>query len=227
MPHVNAMGRVACLVLVLVLTACTDSTPASSTPEASDAEASEGVAMSPEFTEADGESESTASPMERPETVQDTIIVEGMDEPITLRLVRFTDVPLPFSTYVPEDWTTDVLGSDEGVAAQMTTGEPPYQGRLTLFMPSGEPTVEEIVELAQSVADSYGNAQPMEAPADWVRRGLTFRDGETIGTVQVGVHNGNPFYLLEAFSAEMGDGFGPGSAVALARLRWEDDGSGL
>ena len=167
------------------------------------------------------------APAERPETVQDTVQIEGTDEPVTLRLVSFPDVPLPFSTYVRDGWQSDVVASGEGTAVRLTTGEPPRQGLLSLFVPAGAPTEADVAELAQAAAESYGGARERDAIETWARRAWTFQDGSTVGSVRVGEHAGTPFYVLEAYPIEVGDGFAPAAHLALSRWRWLDDGTGL
>ena len=217
----KALARLS--ALALLLGACTGD-PAESTPDAGPAADD---ARPPSPAQEQRIDASADRPWQRPETVVETVVAEGMDEQVTLRLVHFPEAPLPFSTYVYDTWDTDLASSGEGTAVRMTTGEPPFEGVLSLFVPAGAPTEAEIVELARSMAESNGGAQEMVAPADWVRTGYSFRTGDTIGTVQVGAHAGTWFYVYETFPIEMGDGFGPASAVALDRLRWDDDGTGL
>ena len=218
----RALARLS--ALALLLGACTGE-PAESTPDAGPAADTASRVTGDEL--AMPETNPAVRPWQRPETVVETVVAEGMDEQVTLRLVHFPEAPLPFSTYVYDTWDTDLASSGEGTAVRMTTGEPPFEGVLSLFVPAGAPTEAEIVELARSMAESNGGAQEMVAPADWVRTGYSFRTGDTIGTVQVGAHAGTWFYVYETFPIEMGDGFGPASAVALDRLRWDDDGTGL
>ena len=209
----------------LLLAACA-SEPADPAP--TDARPTAGTAQPPTGDAGGRATDSAAGrPWERPETVEETVVADGRDASVTLRLVHFPDAPLPFSTYVYDTWETDVVSSGEGTAVRMTTGASPSEGVLSLFVPAGAPSEEEIAEMARSRAASNGDAQEMVAPVDWVRAGYSFRDGDTIGTVKVGEHAGTWFYVYETFPIEMGAGFGPASAVAVARLRWDDDGTGL
>ena len=209
------------LALLLVAAGCSDpATPADAADRPPGSPAEGGLPTG-------GPAPGVEAPAERPETIEETVVVEGADETVTLRLVTFADAPLPFSTYVYEDWASDVVSSGEGTAVRLTTGTPPYEGTLSLFVPPGSPSLEGVAAIARAVAESYGDVQEMASLRPWVRSGFSFRDGATIGTVQVGEHGGTAFYVLEAFQEEMGDGFGPASAVALDRLRWLDDGTGL
>ena len=174
---------------------------------------------------ADTVSVDPAPPGERPETVRDTIEVEGMDEVVTLRLVSFPDAPLPFSTYVREGWETDVVGSGEGTAVRLTLGEPPRQGVLSLFVPAGASSEAGAAEFAQAALQ--GEGREAEAAEPWARRTWTAQDGDTVSTAHLGRHAGAFFVVLESYPVEMGDGFVPAARVALDRLRWLDDGTGL
>ncbi len=168
-----------------------------------------------------------AMPTGRPEAVRDTIQVEGMDQAVTLRLVSFPDVPLPFSTYVREGWRSGTVASGEGTAVRLTTGEPPRQGLVSLFVPADAASEAEVAELAQASAESYGGARERDAAETWARRSWTFQDGDTVGSVRLGEHAGTFFYVLEAYPIDMGDGFAPAARVALDRLWWLDDGTAL
>ena len=166
------------------------------------------------------------APGSRPETATASIQIEGTEEAIDLRLVVVDDVPLPFSTYIPADWRDDVVGSGEGTAVRFTTGEPPDEGVVTVFVPS-EPNRAGIEALARAVAESNGGAEPLAAPEPWVRAGYTFSDGARAGSVRVGERAGVPFYVLVQYPVEWGDRFAPRAALVLDRLRWADDGTAL
>ena len=216
------MSRLALLLAPLLLFGCADGPDAPASTD--DASAEPTVAASGADTADDGSP--PAAPASRPETVTDTISIEGMDEPIDLRLVTVEDEPLPFSTYVPADWSDETVSSGEGTAARFATGATGSQGVVTVFVPS-EPNREMIDEIARAVAESSGNAQPLEPYEPWVRSGYTFEgDGQT-GQVRIGEHAGVPFYVVTQFPYELGDGFAPRAALVLDRLRWADDGSAL
>ena len=164
---------------------------------------------------------------DRPATLRDTVTVEGMSQAVTLRLVSFPDAPIPFSTYVPQAWADDLVGSGEGTAVRLTAGEEPMQGVVSLFVPSGTRSEDDALELARSVAESYGSAEPLETPDDWVYGGYSFASGDVLGTVWVGSHAGTPFYIVDTFPPEIADGFVPAAGLARKHLRWSDDGTGL
>jgi len=199
--------RPVALALALLLAACADApADAPATPEPAP--------------------EATPPEAERPATDTATITVEGEPMELAVRLVRFDDIALPFSTTLPEDWASDWTASGEGEAVVFTMGEPPLQGVVQLFIPSEANRVG-LADMARSVAESRGEVSPLEHPGPWATDGLAFSGNGEVGSVRVGSHAGVPFYVVEAYPAEMGDGFGPRAALVLERLRWADDGTGL
>ena len=208
------MTRLAFLLALALLVGCADGPdPAAGVP--AERAASAGAAAPP--------LEPNAAPAPaRPATAQESISIEGMEERIDLRLVTVDDVPLPFSTYVPADWSDETANSGEGAAVRFAMGE----GVVTVFMPS-EPNRDGIGEIARAVAESNGDARPLEPAQAWVRSGYTFGGNGQTGSVRVGEHAGLPFYVVEQYPYEMGDGFAPRAALVLNRLRWSDDGTAL
>ena len=217
--------RAALLALALAVSACGADTDAPTAEPVSEAIPPATIEPPGDDTmeAADGASPRTALMAARPATATATVSVEGFDESIPLRLVRFENVPLPFSTYLPNAWSSDVAASGEGTAVRLTTGEPPFQGVVSVFVPSAG---NDAAALARAVADSRGGAQPMDR-LGWARSGYTFFGDGVTGTVRTGEHAGVGFYVVEEFPLEMGDGFAPRAALVLDRLRWLDDGTGL
>ncbi|WP_420456336.1 hypothetical protein [Rubrivirga sp.] len=191
------------LALALVLAACGDR-PSATTAPATD------EAASP--TSAD------------PDSV--TISVEGTDQAVAVRRVRFEDVPLPFTTLVPERWADDVVSSGEGTAVRLTMGDPPRQGLVSVFVAS-EPDPAGAVERARAVAESYGEVREVASAEPWTVQVFAFSGPDAVGRVSVGEHAGVPFTVVESFPPELGDGFSPRASLVLDRLRWLDDDTGL
>ncbi len=218
--------RLLLLSLALVASAC-----GGDSSEAFDATTYDGGATDPalEGDPVDLEGDDLDAPdVERPATETATISIEGMDETVGLRLVRYDDVPLPFSTYLPEGWSDDVMGSGEGTAVQFRMGEPPMQGLVSLFVPS-DPNQAGVAGLARAMAESRGGFAEFEdgeAPA-WASGGFSFSDDSGSGSVSIGKHAGISFYVVEEFPYEMGDGFVPRAEMIQDRLVWLDDGTGL
>ena len=224
--HPTPTVRPLLLVALAALTACARSPDPGPVPGPDPAAASESPADRPGTPLAvDRPREPLAA--DRPETVQETISIEGVDEPITLRLATFPEAPLPFSTYVPDGWATDVVGSGEGTAVQLTSGE----AMLSLFVPTHTTSREGVVGIARAVAESRGGARPLAA-VGWGEGGFSFvgdpdGSGDAAGTVWVGEHAGTWFTVVETYPIEAADGFAPRARVVLDRLRWLDDGTAL
>lgn len=207
------MRRAACLALAAALAACADGPPAEPSP-AVDAPLGSAIAPPPDAEPAQAT---------RPETLRDTIQVEGTAEPVTLRLVTVEGVPLPFSTYVRDGWEHDVLASGEGTAVMFTAGD----GLVSVFVPAEAGAESDVLPLAEAVAASRGDARPLAALPAWAASGYAFASDTEAGRVLVGRHNETWFQVLVAYSIESADGFAPGADVVLDRLRWADTGTGL
>ena len=162
----------------------------------------------------------------RPATIEETLSTEGMDETVTLTLVSFPDIRLPFSTYVRDGWDRHVGASGEGEAAMLTFGASRSQAVVHLFVPAGEPSAQEVMRMAGAVAEAYGNAVRLK-PEGWSQGGYAFANATTNGQVRLGSHAGVSFYLIETYAPEVADGFVPAARVIAEQWRWADDGTGL
>lgn len=178
----------------------------------------------------------------RPAIVEDSLLIEGLSEPVTLHL--FDEAGVPFTTYLPGRYfTPDVVTSGEGTAVRFETasiGEPPAQGVLHFFFPVGADTLS-TAALARQVEHPRGliatsawrlttrEEDPDEAPCEWATHRYTFtaRASEAGGTLCIGQHGASSFYVLWERSDELVDGFGPRATVVVDRLRWRDSGAGL
>ena len=160
----------------------------------------------------------------RPGQKEGTISVEGMDQPVALRLVREADFPIPFSTYVPEEMGYDTVASGEGSAARFSLGAEPREAVLSVFVPSGG--VDDLDAWAREAAETMGEPSQLEPPA-WAEAAYSFGGVDRMGAVLAGRHAGRPFYVLESLPLNMGDGLGPRAAAVQREWRWLDDGSGL
>ena len=153
------------------------------------------------------------------------VSIEGFEEPVALRLVRYPDLPAPFSTYLPADWRDETVASGEGAGARFVTGEPPFEAVLAVAFPTGGADAAEAQ--ARAVLDGASDVREPEAPEPWVTFARVFvRDG-AYGSVRVGRHGGTAFVVSETVPFDMADGFYPRAALVLDRLRWLDTGEGL
>ena len=223
------MLRPALLLAAALLAACASGDGPATTEAASGATPPSGLETTPPPPDATtgGANDATdlATADARPATSTGVVSLEGDDEVLDLRLVRYPDLPAPFSTYLPESWADDVVASGETTAVRFTMGEPPFQALLTISFPSGG--AEAARAQARAILDGARDVQEPEVGEPWATFERAFvRDG-SYGSVRVGEHAGVPFVVLEEVPFEMGDGFYPRAALVLDRLRWLDTGAGL
>ena len=153
-----------------------------------------------------------------------TVSIEGMEERIAIRSVRYLDLPAPFETVVPADWTDEVSRDGDRTTVRFSTGRPSPATLSVLFVPSG---VEAAIEAARATTLGTDDVRPLETAEPWVRFGRSFVAGGAAGSVRVGAHEGEAFVVRESVPFERGDGFYPRAALVLDRLRWLDTGAGL
>ena len=213
--------RTPLLALALLASACGDGSS-----ESFDATAYDGGAAGPSDASApstsDPAADAASGTADRPETDTRTISIEGMDQAIPVRRVRYPDAPMPFETYLPADWLDDSASSGEGTAVVFHT--PDRAAEMSVFMPS-EANRANVVEMARAVADSRGGAQPTSDLPDGATAQFTFFSGsDAAGSVTVYEHGGLPYYVVEEFPFEYGDGFAPRARMALEEIRWLGDG---
>lgn len=174
---------------------------------------------------------------ERPETKQGTIPLEGMEEPFTFRLVRSPErFPLPFTTYIPQDFLVDTVRSGEGDAVRFIAN---FAGRRNddaflevFFYPAGT-TEAEARAMTRAVAERHGRPEERrpevgkQYPWSLVEYGFAEQrpTGESVlGTVALGRHRGRFFHVVLQYPEEYAEGFVPRAYRVLDEWRWEDTG---
>lgn len=173
------------------------------------------------------------APPPRPATRHDTLWVEGLAQPVTLR--RF-DAPagfaLPFSTYLPPDMSalSAAQGSESRVrfVAELggTRNDSAY---VSVVVPEEGLSVDEAGVRARELAERYGRAQRRsgEQGFPWAREWYGFDSPSgVVGSVLVGAHDGRPFLVVVRYPAEMGDGMQSRLQAILDQWRWAN-GEGL
>jgi hypothetical protein len=205
---------------------------------------------------ADADAVETAA-ADRPETLVDTLLIEGMPEPSTARLLRSPPAfALPFSTYVPEGIAADFdppenadqaaagTGGDGVRFAAAFTGTPDDRAYMHVrIYARGAPqlspreAVGAFLRTRQPQDDPVG-AIDIDEPYDeidppaWGEQAFTFMyrgDGDvlTSGRLVVARHQDRAFHVLTHYPAEYGDGLAPRFARILEHWRWEDTGEML
>jgi|GEM_PF-1094953 len=181
----------------------------------------------------------TASGRSRPATRTDTLVLEGMPQPVQVRLLEKN---LPFSTYVPdEEMKVERTELEEGTSVRFIAN---FGGRLnpdaylSIFIPDTPLTVEQMEDYVASehgVIRSNGwrlvrtTTTPQDCPwaeSSYLLQGSRERR-QIRGSACIGLHAGTPFYVMMAYPLEYAEGFVPRAEKILGELRWNDTGKGL
>lgn len=172
----------------------------------------------------------TAGPTSRPETLQDTLVLEGMPEPVTLRLYRSPPgFPLPFGTYLPADLVAEPASSGGRDAVHFYAnfgGQRNDAARVEMAVyPEG--TTEEGARSALASATGGSLVAEGERRYPWALAEYAAPTGQVVSRGMLGRHDGRFFHVLVRYPAEFGDGFGPRAAMVLKHWQWEDGSGGL
>jgi hypothetical protein len=159
----------------------------------------------------------------------DTISVEGMPEPIELRLTREPpEFDLPFTTYVPEGFLIEPkedgdLDAIRFVAAFGGVRNPSAFLEVAAYPPEIAP------DRASWVGSSIQGLTPLpqgERRADWAveewRAEGRDPSGPYVAWLGLGRAGERWFHVLSRYPLEYGDGFPPRAAVILEEWRWAD-----
>jgi hypothetical protein len=163
----------------------------------------------------------------RPDSIVGEISVEGMAEPMVLRLFRAPQAfPLAFSTYVPADMEAGVAASGEGDAVRFVArfgGVRDERAGLSLHVPAAGLDAAAAQRLATEMAAMHGAAERMSSGGyTWALEEYRFHSPERVGRVALGRHDSRYFLLLLAHPPEFGDGFAPRAARILGEWQWAD-----
>ena len=198
--------------------------PAGEAPEVED----------PPLPRADATADTTAAPAqavpgaERPETRRDTIMLEGMPEPVTLRLFRTPGgFPLPFSTYFPEDMIAEVTPSGEEVRFVAAFGGQRNDSAFVAARVYPEGATEEEARARLRAALGGAVERASEPAYGWGEEEYVRQGAGTVGRGVLGRHAGRLFHVVVRYPAEYGDGFGPRAGTILDEWRWGDGGEPL
>lgn len=226
------------VLAVVVAAGCTrgagpaDGDPVPPEPPASDGEeqGQEGGQLEPPGTDAGSRQPAPAGAgMDRPETAETAILLEGMEETIPVRLFATpSDWPLQFSTYHPEDWVAEASTGAGGAAVRFTVA---YGGRRNddaylevAVYPAGTDEAEARERLAGLAAD-LGIAEVPEGERRYPWSLAEYAAaGDVVQGLALGRHGGGWFHIRWHYPAEHGDGFGPRQALVLDQWIWADNG---
>lgn len=170
-------------------------------------------------------------PTSRPETLQDTLTVEGTPQQATLRLYRTPPgFPLPFSTYVPTDLVPEAAPPGAGGSVRFVAD---FGGRRTdsayvAVLVHADGVGEEAARRMLSAATGGSSpAAPDQQRYPWALAEYSGSGGATVSRGILGRHEGQFFQVLIRYPAELGDGFAPRAALVLEHWEWEGAGGGL
>ncbi len=206
-----------------------------------------GCAGPGEDAEAQGRSEEAAAAARgdggiRPATSTDTLEIEGMREPIELRLFEAgDDFPLPFTAYIPQDMRAEVHG-DGTLKIVAEFGGVRNENAFIHFytFPEGTPWQEALAtakgfKAAQGIPVSRGleplqdDLPPPEGLA-WAEEAYRYvyeTGGQAFGgTLGVARREGRAFMIVTHRPVEYAEGFGPRAHIVMESWRWAD-GSAL
>ncbi len=170
-------------------------------------------------------------PTSRPETLRDTLTVEGTPQPATLRLYRTPPgFPLPFSTYVPADLVPESAAPVGGESVRFVAS---FGGRRTdsayvaVQVHATDVDEEAARRMLSAATGGGGPAAPDQQRYPWALAEYSGGAGATVSRGILGRHEGQFFYVLIRYPAELGDGFAPRAATVLEHWEWEGAGGGL
>ena len=170
-------------------------------------------------------------PTSRPETLQDSLTVEGTPAPATLRLYRTPPgFPLPFSTYVPAELVPEAAppGAGGSVRFVANSGGRRTDSAYVAVLVHADGVDEEAARRMLSAATGGGSpAAPDQQRYPWALAEYSGSSGSTVSRGILGRHEGQFFQVLIRYPAEFGDGFAPRAAAVLEHWEWEGAGGGL
>lgn len=155
-------------------------------------------------------------------TRQDTLIIEGEEEPVTLRRYESAaDFPLSFSTYYPEGMRAQRVrrGVGETVRFMKTMPGTPDPASVELHLYPAGTTVDEGRRLVRTKAHGFGEVQEAHEYS-WSEAGYSFQGSQYMGHVALGEREGIVFYIMTSMPPEAGDGFSPRADVILEEWEW-------
>ncbi len=153
-----------------------------------------------------------------PKTRQDTLMLEGMPEPVALNLYEAPEGwPITFHTYVPANFKVETLTNQRDHTIRFSMGDAVIN---FVIMPEGTNRSR-----AQSMAKaSLGatNVQSCRPSYKWQWECLYVSEKpDQIASVLLGEQQGRQFYYHISYPAEYADGFSPRYAKVLEEWRFE------
>lgn len=165
---------------------------------------------------------------DRPETIELTISLEGMEEKETYHLVNMD--PLPFTTYIPDRWQAEFIKEKNLVGARLVAVNEKYGKVDVMFFPNGTSFAEAekyiIDQLLsdQSYEDLSKEKEEGRNMSDWSLRSFVYQNAQQTrtGEIYLSEHNGQYFYIQSEFENEALEGWGSRTKTILEQWEWKD-----
>lgn len=225
------------LVFMVVITGCTQ--PVSPPPHEEDfeeQEMEEDVPVEREEAPADSQEEHDGEAL--PESIETTLLIEGMEETTTLLLYQHEK--MPFHTYYPEDMLFEewIYDNEKGVRFFANFGGTINKNayvEIKVFSQSG------IVSESDFVAEITGESGVLEnRGVEWVEKETDmdrifpwsfieyyYLNDEFVGSLYLGQHQDDYFYIDVHYPWEYGDGMESRAHLIMKEFLWTEGQRGL
>lgn len=175
---------------------------------------------------------------ERPQSLTDTIRIEGMPEEVALRAFEAPEgFPLPFTAYVPRDMAAEAGEGTAHFTAEFGGSRTEDAFLHVLVHPEG---TDRQTALAAAKGYKTGRGlpvsqgleiiadEPRPPHLDWAIEAYRFRyqsGGRWYGgTLGVGRHGGHFYQIVRHYPVEFEEGFAPRADLITETWRWADGG---
>lgn len=154
-----------------------------------------------------------------PQEKRDSIRLEGMMEPITLKLVHMTDADPPFTTYMPKDFVferkSDGAGSDYHFYTAFGGKRNNDAYLLMHVFPAGT-TREAAIAAVKAWVASRAAVEPASFGS------FQFRKSNVLhaGGIDLRQHGNRFYFVARNYPIEMADGFGPRANKITENWNW-------
>jgi len=165
--------------------------------------------------------------VDRPETVELTVLLEGTEEKELYKLVNMEE--LPFTTYIPTPWYTESIAENGMPGIRLVPVDEQY-GKIDIVFFSNETSLEEAEAFVldnklsryQYALLTKEQEQARNVP-EWTKQTFVYGDEPRTksGEILIGEHLGNYFYVQSEFSNEALEGWGARKYVILEQWEWK------
>ena len=190
------------------------------------------------------EEEETPAPVdeqkedELPETLETVILIEGMEEAMTLTLFQHDD--LPFHTYYPEDMLYEewIYDTEKGVRFFANFGGTINKNayvEVKLYAQSDMGSESDfIAHIAgeSGILENRGvewieKESEMDRVYPWTIIEYYYLNDDVVGSLYLGLHEDDYFYIDVQYPWEYGDGMESRAHLIMKEFLWTDEHRGL